>query len=1332
MKRIFEGCLLAIAVSRIALPSAHATVALAPLFSTNMVLQRGKPCPVSGTAAANKTITVQFNTQTKTTTSDTAGNWQLSLDAMVAKTTGGDLTARESGANTVTLTNVVVGDVWICSGQSNMAFGLGGCNRQTDIDSANYPAMRTFSAPLVTSDVPLKTITGSWTVCSPSTASGFSAVAFYFGRKICQDQGSAIPIGLFVSSVGGTRIDPWLAPEGATDIPVLAPLYSQNILPWGPFALFNGMVYPYAPLPAKGLIWYQGENSENTTQSTDSYFLKMKALSQGYKRMLGLDDFAFYFVQLAYWGTVPSNATPVLTSGGWDADTRIQQANAMALPHAGMASALDIGDTADMHPTDKLDLGERLALWALKNDYGRAITETSGPILKNVTISGNTLICSFDHIGSGLMVGSKTPYVPTAEVVGGTLQKFSISGASGTWYDGTATIVGDTVVVSSASVTTPRRVAYACWQNPVGCNLYNKNGLPASPFYVDDVNAKYTITATAGSGGSISPAGDTTLLKRATALYTITPDAAKYITDVTVDGVSVGAVKYYTFDPLYANHTIAATFAASVPNFTVTASSNSGGMLSPSGPVTIAQGGSQTFTVVPNAGTKIASLSVDGKSICPRSSFTFGDVRINHTIAATFACVITASASYGGTITPSGPTTVSYAGNQTYNITANSGYSISAVTVDGVNVGAVTSYTFTNAIANHTIAASFSSSNGGTGSVPQTGQIIVSALASSVPSIGNWATYYPAGQTLTTIGSPAQETLSGRQWERNVYADGDGYRFGGSYSSAIACTGASIVVAARPVRSADSGGWRSIVDVFYDRLVLGITNDGGLVNVRRNGSTDYSSTAIFDGQIVILSLVVQSNGTYKVWVNGTQVMNNTTTSTMTSLVPGVTGGAGGYGTYINVGRNNPDGWTTFNGNIGDVFLYKTALSDPERQQLEQYIANKLTDYTLTASAGAGGTISPSGTVTVMSGTNQTFTIAPNANYRISDVMVDSVSQGIKTSHTFSSVSAGHTISASFTLLPTPTVTITGTTSFTYSGSPQGPDTATTGGSTGAVTYSYSGVSGTTYPASATKPTGAGSYTVTATVAADANYSSGSSSAAPFTIAKATATIALGNLTHNYDGTQKSAAATTGPAGLTVVLTYNTSPTPPTNVGSYIVVATINETNHAGTAGGTLVITESFLSWRNEHFTTQEIADGRGASDADPDGDGTNNLPEFAFNGDPRDGTSNGMFFTRVIDPGGANSALTLTCAMRRSSTTTFPVSGVQTATLNGVTYTIHGSTFLSGNWESPVSHVGKSDDPPAGSGLLGLAGTGWEYRTFSAFNGLANKGFLRARVEPGP
>lgn len=993
---------------------ANAAVQVEPPFANNMVLQRGKPIPVSGAAAANKSITVAFNGQSKTVTSDAHGKWQAMLDPMVAKTSGGNLTITEAGANTVTLTNVVVGDVWICGGQSNMAFGLGGCNRQVDIDSANFPEMRQFSAPLVTSEHPLESTTGTWTVCSPATASGFSAVAFYFGRKICQDQNSEVPIGLYLASVGGTRIDPWLGPEGATDIPVLAPLYSQSILPWGPFSLFNGMVYPHAPLPAKGLIWYQGENAETTTQSADSYYLKMKALSQAYKRMLGMDDFAFYFVQLANWGALPTSPAPVLISGGWDADTRIQQANAMALPHSGMASALDIGDSADMHPLNKLDVGERLALWALKNDYGRAIAATSGPILKNVTVSGNTLVCSFDHTGSGLMVGSKTPYQPTAEVVGGTLQKFSIAGATGAWVDATATIVGNTVVVSSPSVAAPAKVAYACWQNPVGSNLYNKEGLPASPFYIDDVNAKFTITATAGAGGGISPAGAATFLKRQTALYTITPDAGFFVQDVKVDGVSVGAQKYYTFDPLYAHHTIAATFSTSAPAFTVAATASAGGTISPNGNISVTQGGSQTFTVDSTPGS-IVTLTVDGKSLGRRNSYTFADVRENHTVNATFTFPINAQAGYGGSITPNGSTVVTYGSSQTYQIVPQSGFAISKVTVDGVNVGTVGSHTFTNVTASHSITATFTGTGGG-GSVPQTGKIYCSFLTDNLPASGNitsWASYLPAGKTLTPQASPEVAVIDERKFVKNSSVEYDGLNMG-SVAAPIPCTGATIIVVAKPVRLGTDPGWTSIVDFFYDRLVLGIMNGSGKVVVRRNGSLETSTATIPDGQTTILSLVVQQNGTYKVYANGTQVMDVTSTSDMSSIVPGV---AGGFANNVTFGRNWPDGWTTYNGYYGDSFVYTTALSDTERQQLETYLVNRLTasgpTFTINASAGAGGSISPSGAVVVSSGGGQTFTITPDAGYVISAVAVDGAGVGAVGSYPFTNVTANHTIAATF-------------------------------------------------------------------------------------------------------------------------------------------------------------------------------------------------------------------------------------------------------------------------------------------------------------------------------
>jgi sialate O-acetylesterase len=920
----------------LAAAAARAEVTLSTLFSDHMVLQRGKPVPVYGTASPGERITVSFNGRSVSASADAQGTWQVNLAAMRANPKGRRLTV--AGTNSIIIDDVLVGDVWLCSGQSNMDMRLGGCNRPTDIAGADYPGIRQFNVPLVSSGVPLKTIRGHWTVCTPAAASGFSATAFYFARRIYEDQKAGVPIGLLVSTVGGTRIDVWLAPEGVTDIPVLSPLYSQKVLPWGPFSLFNGMIYPLAPYGIKGAIWYQGENTEVTKQSADSYFLKMKALVQGWKRLWGMDDFAFYYVMIANWGSLPPGSTPETTPlGGWDADTRLQQTNAMALPHAGMASAIDIGESDDWHPKDKMDVGDRLALWALKNDYGRASLVTSGPVIKSVAVSGSTVVCSFRDAGGGLIVGSKPPYRATQETPGGPLNRFVIAGADGVWYPATAGIAGNTVVVSSPSVTAPRKVSYAFWQNPLGCNLYNREGLPAAPFYVDDVTKRCKITASSGPGGTISPSGTSVLLPRTTALYNIRPKAGYFIRDVRVDGVSEGSLRDYTFDPVYADHTIAATFSRKAPAYTITATSTGGGTLSPTGTVKALQGQSTAFRIVGNR-ENLVDVTVDGAPMGRRSGVTFTDVRANHTISAAFSVTIKATAGYGGTISPDGVVPVKYNASTTFTFAPIPGYSILNVKVDGEDVGASATHGFLNVKSPHTIAVTFKGP-GGAGSVPRTDDLLFACRGDSLSSGGaaSWPVDVPAGQTLAPIGAPTVDAIDGHKYASMRFEEGDGFTVG-KYTSPIACNGASIVVVAKPIRNGAAAGWTSIVDVFYDRLILGIRNDSGLVCVRRNGSTDDSSAAIPSGQITILSLIVQPDGTYKAYANGTEIMSNTAPSPMTSLVPGV---AGPYADSITIGRNAPDAWTAFNGDIGDVYLYKAALTDVERRQLEAYLANKL-------------------------------------------------------------------------------------------------------------------------------------------------------------------------------------------------------------------------------------------------------------------------------------------------------------------------------------------------------------------------------------------------------
>ncbi|HEU5070815.1 MAG TPA: hypothetical protein VFV96_10455, partial [Verrucomicrobiae bacterium] len=303
--------------------------------------------------------------------------------------------------------------------------------------------------------------------------------------------------------------------------------------------------------------------------------------------------------------------------------------------------------------------------------------------------------------------------------------------------------------------------------------------------------------------------------------------------------------------------------------------------------------------------------------------------------------------------------------------------------------------------------------------------LILFARSSAFNAGAPWATAFPAGGALSLINNPGVKSFGGVKWENNDAVNNTGFLLG-TYDTSIPANGASVVLVAKRKPSIASDNWDSIVDVFYDRLVLGIRNDTGVVNVRRNGSLDYSTTSIPVGQTTVLSLVVQPDGTYKVWANGVSIMTNTNTSDMSALVPMV---PGPFANAINVGRNNPDTWTTFNGYVGDVYIYHTALDATKRQALEaslmnKFVTNATLSYTIVSSADANGSINPAGTNIVVQGNDQTYTITANAGYVVSDVLVDGTSVGAKTSYTFTDVSTNHTIAASFISLPPQTITAT--------------------------------------------------------------------------------------------------------------------------------------------------------------------------------------------------------------------------------------------------------------------------------------------------------------------
>ena len=259
------------------------------------------------------------------------------------------------------------------------------------------------------------------------------------------------------------------------------PTFPENPLanPGNPMSIYNGMIYPLAPYAIKGALWYQGESNGG---ESDEYYYKMRALIGGWRKIWNQGGFPFYFVQLANFQQPNDNPEG---GDGW-AKIRMAQVKALTIPHTGMATIIDIGDGPDIHPKNKFDVGERLALWALHNDYGKSSVVVSGPLYKSITVEGSKIRVAFDHVGHGLMAGKKTGLAPTQEEVGAKLKRFAVAGTDKKWFWADALIDGRTVVVSSPMVPAPLAVRYAFTMNPEGANLYNREGLPASPFRTDE------------------------------------------------------------------------------------------------------------------------------------------------------------------------------------------------------------------------------------------------------------------------------------------------------------------------------------------------------------------------------------------------------------------------------------------------------------------------------------------------------------------------------------------------------------------------------------------------------------------------------------------------------------------------------------------------------------------------------------------------------------------------------------------------------------------------------------------------------------------------------
>lgn len=448
------------------------------LFSDNSVLQQGMPVPVWGTASDGERVTVTFQDQRVSTTA-ADGKWMVRLRPLKA---GGPFSMTIKGANTVEIRNVLVGEVWVCSGQSNM----GWCLKDSDggeqaIAASADPKLRLLFDKPNASDLPLDDVNSKWLEARPDTTPYFSGVGYFFGRDL--RKALNVPVGLINASYGGTRAEAWMSERVLKPTPEMnkflealdEPVRRQNEVT----VLYKGMIHPLIPFAIRGVIWYQGESNAGEAFKYRTLF---PDLIRNWREDWGQGDFPFLFVQLApFW-----KINPEPEESGWAELREAQLLTSRSCPKTAMVVITDCGHPDEIHPKKKEPVGARLALAARAVAYGEQIVY-QGPLYKSVAFKGNRAIVEFDNIGGGLIAGD----VDMPTVSGTEFPKhpactgFTIAGEDRKFHNATARIVHDRVVVSSPDVPRPVAVRYG-WANCPIANLYNKEGLPASPFRTDD------------------------------------------------------------------------------------------------------------------------------------------------------------------------------------------------------------------------------------------------------------------------------------------------------------------------------------------------------------------------------------------------------------------------------------------------------------------------------------------------------------------------------------------------------------------------------------------------------------------------------------------------------------------------------------------------------------------------------------------------------------------------------------------------------------------------------------------------------------------------------
>jgi sialate O-acetylesterase len=468
---------------------ANGEVTLSSLVANHMVIQRNLPVHVWGLAAPSEFVSVRFRSNVRSVSADTLGHWSLYLPPGKA---GGPFQMTIRGRNTIVLEDVLVGDVWVASGQSNMEFALrDALNAESEIAAAQYPRIRIFRVQHKALDSPLQDVAGgTWIACSTKTVADSSAVAYFFARDLYRKIG--VPIGLLESASGATTAESWtsrrslsadlsvmpISPPGtevAGSKPNDARQHDKEDLDFQraaaeaksegkpiPASVYNGMIAPLTPFAIRGVIWYQGESNTGPARAL-LYARLFQTMIRDWRSAWGVGDFPFLFVQLANWNAPATYQWP---------EVREAQREALQLKNTGMVVTIDLGDPSDLHPRNKQDVGLRLALTARAVAYGEKI-EASGPLFRRVTREAHGVRAWFDHAANGLV--AKGP-----EVKG-----FEVAGADRKFFPAAARIDVSSVVVSSPVVPVPVYVRYGWASNP-NCNLYNRVGLPASPFQSSD------------------------------------------------------------------------------------------------------------------------------------------------------------------------------------------------------------------------------------------------------------------------------------------------------------------------------------------------------------------------------------------------------------------------------------------------------------------------------------------------------------------------------------------------------------------------------------------------------------------------------------------------------------------------------------------------------------------------------------------------------------------------------------------------------------------------------------------------------------------------------